>query len=146
MTEQLNQEIAEIENSTKKSLVHPLDIAMEGNGANDATMESQNYSLPSKTADWFDMDSIADIERQSLPEFFRGVYPSKTPSTYKEYRDFMIKLYRTNPQTYITATSKSLSPLLSLLTYTHTYPPLNYSLQTTPFWRCLRHSSCPCLS
>ena len=52
------------------------------------------------------MDSIADIERQSLPEFFRGVYPSKTPSTYKEYRDFMIKLYRMNPQTYITATSK----------------------------------------
>ena len=41
-----------------------------------------------------------------MPEFFRGVYPSKTPNTYKEYRDFMIKLYRMNPQTYITATSK----------------------------------------
>lgn len=57
------------------------------------------------TADWFDMDSIADVERQSLPEFFRGVYPSKTPKTYKEYRDFMIKLYRMNPLTYITATT-----------------------------------------
>ena len=49
------------------------------------------------TADWFNMDTIAEVERQSLPEFFRGVYPSKTPSTYKEYRDFMIKLYRMSP-------------------------------------------------
>ena len=89
-----------MENSTKQ--VDLLD------GANDVTMESQSYSLPSKTADWFDMDSIAEIEMQSLPEFFRGVYPSKTPSTYKEYRDFMIKLYRMNPQAYITATSKCL--------------------------------------
>lgn len=105
MTEQLNQEIAEIENSTKDK---GFGYTLEGNleGANDVTMESQSFTLPSKTADWFDLDTIADIEKQSLPEFFRGVYPSKTPSTYKEYRDFMIKLYRMNPQTYITATSK----------------------------------------
>lgn len=94
----MNQEIAEIGNSTKQA-----DFL---EGANDITMESQSFTIPSKTADWFDIESIAEIEKQSLPEFFRGVYPSKTPSTYKEYRDFMIKLYRMNPQTYITATSK----------------------------------------
>lgn len=108
LTEKLNREIAEIinANSTKYAGRHGLDVGMLGDGANDATMESQSFTLPSKTADWFDMDTIAEVERQSLPEFFRGVYPSKTPNTYKEYRDFMIKLYRMNPQTYITATSK----------------------------------------
>jgi len=69
-------------------------------------MDSQSFTIPSMTADWFDLDAIAEVERQSLPEFFRGVYPSKTPATYKEYRDFMIKLYRMSPQTYLTATSK----------------------------------------
>ena len=58
----MNQEIAEIENSTKqKNLGHPLDD--NGAAMNDATMESQSFTLPSKTADWFDMDTIADIER-----------------------------------------------------------------------------------
>ena len=109
-------------------------------GANDATMDSQSYTLPSKTADWFDMDTIADIERQSLPEFFRGVYPSKTPNTYKEYRDFMIKLYRMNPQTYITATSKS-------ITETFMYSPRHCvcSLPKALVWRCLCHSARACV-
>ncbi len=49
--------------------------------------------IPSSTADWFDPDSISSIERDSLPEFFTQFYPSKTPQTYKEYRDFMIALY-----------------------------------------------------
>jgi hypothetical protein len=40
--------------------------------------------LPSRTADWYDPDSISEIERDSLPEFFNGLYPSKTPQTYKE--------------------------------------------------------------
>ena len=106
LSERLNREIAILENSTK----HKTNFASLGeaimDGTNDATMESQSFSIPSMTADWFNMDTIAEVERQSLPEFFRGVYPSKTPSTYKEYRDFMIKLYRTNPQTYLAATSK----------------------------------------
>ena len=74
-------------------------------GEDDVTMESVNYSIPSATADWFSMDDIAEIERQSLPEFFRGVYPSKTPTSYIEYRNFMISLYRASPTQYITATT-----------------------------------------
>ena len=70
--------------------------------------QSISYTIPSKTAAWFNMDTIEDIEKYSLPEFFRGVYPSKTPTTYMEYRNFMIRLYRMNPQTYVTATSKYL--------------------------------------
>jgi SWI/SNF related-matrix-associated actin-dependent regulator of chromatin subfamily C len=41
----------------------------------------------------------------SLPEFFNGKYPSKTPLTYKEYRNFMFQLYRQNPVSYLAATS-----------------------------------------
>ena len=41
----------------------------------------------------------------SLPEFFCGKYPSKTPETYKEYRNFMIKTYRENPTGYLSATT-----------------------------------------
>lgn len=55
LTEQLNQEIAEIGNSTKQ-----VDFL---EGANDITMESQSFTLPSKTADWFDLDKIAEIEK-----------------------------------------------------------------------------------
>ena len=106
LSERLNREMAELENSTKLKSNFALVGDGLADGTNDATMESQSFSIPSMTADWFNMDTIAEVERQSLPEFFRGVYPSKTPSTYKEYRDFMIKLYRMNPQSYLAATSK----------------------------------------
>ena len=32
-------------------------------GTDDVTMESQNFTMPSETADWFDIDQIAEIER-----------------------------------------------------------------------------------
>jgi len=67
--------------------------------------EASQVAVPSSTVDWFDMDDVADLEKDSLPEFFTGVYPSKTPATYKEYRNFMVALYRMNPQTYLTGTS-----------------------------------------
>lgn len=50
---------------------------------------------------WFDpvnfQNKITSVEEENLPEFFSGRYPSKTPSVYKEYRNFIIKLYRMNP-------------------------------------------------
>lgn len=50
--------------------------------------------LPSHAAEWFSLDSIHDIEKDSIPEFFNGRFPSKTPQIYKEYRNFMVLLYR----------------------------------------------------
>ena len=55
---------------------------------------------------WFKFDDIHEIEMNSLPEFFCGKYPSKTPKSYKEYRNFMISLYRENPSCYLSSTSK----------------------------------------
>jgi SWI/SNF related-matrix-associated actin-dependent regulator of chromatin subfamily C len=53
--------------------------------------------VPSETAEWFSMDDVHQVERDSLPEFFSGKYPSKNEQTYKEYRNFMVQLYRQNP-------------------------------------------------
>lgn len=60
--------------------------------------------IPSYAA-WFDMASLNDIERKSLPEFFNSRNRSKTPSIYKDYRDFMINTYRLNPSEYLTVTA-----------------------------------------
>ena len=58
-----------------------------------------------EVAKWFNLDDIHDIEKASMPEFFNGKYPSKTPEIYKKYRNFIINLYRQSPNTYLTATA-----------------------------------------
>ena len=58
-----------------------------------------------EAAKWFNLEEIHEIERVSLPEFFNGKYPSKTPEIYKKYRNFIINLYRQSPNTYLTATA-----------------------------------------
>lgn len=60
--------------------------------------------IPSYSA-WFDMSTIAAIEKKSLPEFFSNKNKSKTPTIYKEYRDFMLNTYRLNPTEYLTVTA-----------------------------------------
>lgn len=56
-------------------------------------------------AKWFALDKIHKIEKDTLPEFFRGNKPSKTPEVYMKYRNFIITLYRMNPKNYLSATS-----------------------------------------
>ncbi|GAA5986063.1 hypothetical protein JCM10908_006390 [Rhodotorula pacifica] len=56
-------------------------------------------------ATWFSLSMIHQLERRSLPEFFNGRNRSKTPSIYKDYRDFMIHTYRLNPSEYLTVTA-----------------------------------------
>lgn len=59
--------------------------------------------IPSCAA-WFDPLRIHQVEIDSLPEYFNSRYPSKTPSVYMTYRNFIIKLYRDKPTCYLTAT------------------------------------------
>lgn len=54
---------------------------------------------------WFRMDSIHDIEKRALPEFFDRRSQSKTPTVYKKYRDFMIEVWRQSSEKYLTATA-----------------------------------------
>lgn len=57
------------------------------------------------SAAWFNINSIHKIERDMLPEFFKGGKPSKTPDVYLKYRNFIITLYRMNPRNYLSATT-----------------------------------------
>lgn len=67
---------------------------------------AQNHAivLPSYST-WFDMNTVHNIERKALPEFFNNRNRSKTPHVYKDYRDFMINTYRLNPIEYLTVTA-----------------------------------------
>ncbi|RKP39359.1 hypothetical protein BJ085DRAFT_12527, partial [Dimargaris cristalligena] len=69
-------------------------------------LAQQTYEviIPSYSA-WFTMDGIHINEKRGLPEFFNGRNRSKTPSVYKDYRDFMINTYRLNPTEYLTVTA-----------------------------------------
>lgn len=66
--------------------------------------QTHQIILPSYST-WFDMHQIHPLEKKSLPEFFNQRNRSKTPSVYKDYRDFMINTYRLNPVEYLTVTA-----------------------------------------
>jgi SWI/SNF related-matrix-associated actin-dependent regulator of chromatin subfamily C len=66
--------------------------------------QTHEVIIPSYSA-WFDMSSIHSIEQKSVPEFFNSRNKSKSPSIYKDYRDFMINTYRLRPSEYLTVTA-----------------------------------------
>ncbi|KAF9173253.1 hypothetical protein BGX21_008715 [Mortierella sp. AD011] len=66
--------------------------------------QTKEVIIPSYAA-WFTLAKIHDIEYKSLPEFFNLKNRSKTPTVYKDYRDFMINTYRLNPSEYLTVTA-----------------------------------------
>ena len=66
--------------------------------------QTHEVIIPSYSA-WFDMSTIHSVERKALPEFFNSRNRSKTPSIYKDYRDFMINTYRLRPSEYLTFTA-----------------------------------------
>ncbi|KAL9095211.1 MAG: hypothetical protein Q9165_002467 [Trypethelium subeluteriae] len=66
--------------------------------------QTHQIILPSYSA-WFDMNTIHNLERKALPEFFNERNRSKTPAVYKDYRDFMVNTYRLNPAEYLTVTA-----------------------------------------
>nr|NVI75698.1 moira [Cucujiformia] len=50
-------------------------------------------------------NSIHEVEKRALPEFFNAKNKSKTPEIYLAYRNFMVDTYRLNPTEYITSTA-----------------------------------------
>ncbi|KAI9595281.1 hypothetical protein BDF19DRAFT_441376 [Syncephalis fuscata] len=68
------------------------------------SQQTQEVIIPSYAA-WFSFDNIHDIEKNALPEFFNNKNRSKTPTVYKDYRDFMINTNRLNPVEYLTVTA-----------------------------------------
>ncbi|KAG0013207.1 hypothetical protein BGZ82_002249, partial [Podila clonocystis] len=68
------------------------------------SVQTQEVIIPSYAA-WFSLAKINEIEQKALPEFFNLKNRSKTPTVYKDYRDFMINTYRLNPSEYLTVTA-----------------------------------------
>ncbi|CAB4254042.1 similar to Saccharomyces cerevisiae YFR037C RSC8 Component of the RSC chromatin remodeling complex [Maudiozyma barnettii] len=60
--------------------------------------------LPS-FASWFDISSIHEIEKRSLPDFFDDSSRYKSAKSYRETRNFMINTYRLSPFEYLTITA-----------------------------------------
>ncbi|CAI5451379.1 unnamed protein product [Caenorhabditis angaria] len=78
------------------------------NGAKDTegnVIEQTHYIVVPSYSAWFDYNSVHQIEKRALPEFFNGKNKSKTPEVYLAYRNFMIDTYRLNPFEYVSATA-----------------------------------------
>jgi Ni,Fe-hydrogenase I large subunit len=71
----------------------------------DSFDEKINYLTPN-SASWFKYEDIHPIEMKANQEFFSGKFPSKTRKTYKQFRNFIIDLYKENPEIYLSLTSK----------------------------------------
>ncbi|KAK9066376.1 hypothetical protein SSX86_013698 [Deinandra increscens subsp. villosa] len=69
--------------------------------ADDHRFQFELYTIPATSA-WFSWDSIHEIERTSLKEFFDGTSFTRNPRVYKEYRDFIISKYREDPSRRLT--------------------------------------------
>lgn len=54
---------------------------------------------------WFSMQSVHEIERKALPEFFEGRYASKNERTYREIRNFIVQTWRQNHNEYLSGTA-----------------------------------------
>ncbi|CDW80830.1 swi snf and rsc complex subunit ssr2 [Stylonychia lemnae] len=88
-------ELAGVENENEESQTKIDENEME--------YSKTSFIIPSCSA-WFNIDKIHEIEMQSLPEFFCGKFPHKNPATYMDQRNFIIKLYREAPNSYLSAT------------------------------------------
>ncbi|KAG0051738.1 hypothetical protein BGZ83_003356 [Gryganskiella cystojenkinii] len=77
---------------------------MEEEAGRYLSQQTQEVIIPSYAA-WFSLSKIHEIEHKSLPEFFNLKNRSKTPTVYKDYRDFMVNTYRLNPSEYLTVTA-----------------------------------------
>ncbi|KAI7903703.1 uncharacterized protein BX663DRAFT_433264 [Cokeromyces recurvatus] len=94
-------------NITKRAKT-PIDFSAiplpEEDGQRYLSIQSHDIIIPSYAA-WFDINTVHVIESRALPEFFNNRNKSKTPTVYKNYRDFMINTYRMNPVEYLTITA-----------------------------------------
>ncbi|EDK37366.2 hypothetical protein PGUG_01464 [Meyerozyma guilliermondii ATCC 6260] len=90
---------SEYETSESRKVGDEGDVDHSSNVKQTHTIIMPSYSR------WFKMKSIHPIEKESLPEFFKSKHPSKSPTIYLNYRNFMINSYRLNPNEYLTLTS-----------------------------------------
>lgn len=76
-----NEERGEDSQTGKNSDSNTQDESQEDN----VTEQTHHIIVPSYSA-WFDYNSIHEIEKRALPEFFNSRNKSKTPEIYLAYR------------------------------------------------------------
>ncbi|XP_017783860.1 PREDICTED: SWI/SNF complex subunit SMARCC2 isoform X2 [Nicrophorus vespilloides] len=81
------------------------DTTTQDEGQEDNVTEQTHHIIVPSYSSWFDYNSIHEVEKRALPEFFNGKNKSKTPEIYLAYRNFMVDTYRLNPTEYITSTA-----------------------------------------
>lgn len=89
--------------SEATSMVEEEEI--EANNLSDEATDQTHYIIVPSYASWFEYNSINNIERRALPEFFSRKNTSKTPETYIAYRNFILDTYRLNPTEYLSVTA-----------------------------------------
>ncbi|KAJ3609080.1 hypothetical protein NHX12_023607 [Muraenolepis orangiensis] len=73
------------------------DVSHLSDVEDNITEQTHHIIVPSYTS-WFNYNSVHQIEKRALPEFFNGKNKSKSPEIYLAYRNFMTDTYRLNPQ------------------------------------------------
>eukprot|EP01117_Protostelium_nocturnum_P009439 TRINITY_DN3367_c0_g2_i5.p1 TRINITY_DN3367_c0_g2~~TRINITY_DN3367_c0_g2_i5.p1 ORF type:complete len:487 (+),score=129.53 TRINITY_DN3367_c0_g2_i5:186-1646(+) len=125
--------ISNISQSGASSSV-PLSVVTTTNSTTNVPV----LNLPTHCS-WFKSTEIHETEKNALPEFFNESSPSKTPSIYKEYRDFMIYAYQQNPSQYLTQTAcrRNLAGDICSILRVHTF---------LEYWGLINHNISPDLS
>ncbi|ORY95275.1 SWIRM domain-domain-containing protein [Syncephalastrum racemosum] len=107
----------------------PEDVTMKLENESDvddvnafAKASPYNYKEPPKFPEWFDMETVHELEKFALPEFFESDM-NEAAADYKRCRDYMISAYRARPDYYLTiiACKNALNEDLVSLTRIHSF-------------------------
>ncbi|KAF1742155.1 hypothetical protein MXB_1863 [Myxobolus squamalis] len=82
-----------------KDICDPIDLPENAEIFNNS--DGKPLIIIPSYAMWFDYNSINEIEKCGLPEFFNAKFCSKTPEIFLTYRNFIIDTFRCNPTKYL---------------------------------------------
>ena len=100
------------------------------------TAPSPGVVLVPSYASWYKMNEVHALEKKAMSEWFTGTCASKTPQSYVEARDLIVKLYRETPTRHLTATecrrylAIDVCAVLRLHAFLEHWGLINYNLST----------------
>lgn len=99
-----SENVAKVEEVTDKSNGDDDTSSMEDKTLKFLIKQTNEVTIP-PFAKWFDMYSVHEIEKRSLPDFFDGSSRFKSEKAYKDTRNFIINTFRLSPTEYLTITA-----------------------------------------
>lgn len=99
-----SENVARVEEVTDKSNGDDDTSSMEDKTLKFLIKQTNEVTIP-PFAKWFDMYSVHEIEKRSLPDFFDGSSRFKSEKAYKDTRNFIINTFRLSPTEYLTITA-----------------------------------------